>query len=659
VTFAASRRLRRRDPERHALRWRNRPGRLIAAGGLLLVVAFCGWLLISLFLTDRNTRSAALDIRSDLNSYHAALLNGNTKLADQWLSRAEGKLASADHGAAGRSLRIAAHLPVLSGAVSDLHSLLGSADLVVRSAQQVIALYGQLTGTKGLFHNSQFDLPAIGRASQQAREIGAELATARQLLTRVHGGLFEGGVTSARARALEQIDSVDGEIRSLVDLFSALPDFAGAHGPRTYLVVILNPAEERFVGGAPLGIAALRFTRGRLDIVNAGHTSDLTGANTATSWRPVPGDPWLPKLDGKVVTSIVNADVDPDFRISGEELSRAYEAQFGTTVDGVIALDPQALADLLVAVGPIHAVGYGTLTSRNLVPVLIGASYRKFDPALRHRLDNLVMSTMVSELARGGHLLSKFRALAVAAPGRHLQLYFRDPALETLVLDHHMGGKLPVTTGDFAAVYSQNDNGSKTDFYQFRTVSTVVNLLPDGSAQITRLVALTNLAPRYPGRGRDPGGGYLTGWNTDFIANYLPRRAETIGLSVNGVAHQPLELLDDGYIATEQWVRVLPGQTSLLMLTYRLPDALTRTGPASWVYSLELPVQPTVHPTHLIVRVTAPANLLLEPAPGWSVAGNEATLEQAQLSDVQLALPIAARPLSLPTNSGPQPAGRL
>ena len=52
---------------------------------------------------------------------------------------------------------------------------------------------------------------------------------------------------------------------------------------------------------------------------------------------------------------------------------------------------------------------------------------------LRHDVNDELMTTMLSRLTEGGGLIGKMQALGQAVPGRHLQMYFRDDALQKVI----------------------------------------------------------------------------------------------------------------------------------------------------------------------------------------------------------------------------------
>ena len=104
---------------------------------------------------------------------------------------------------------------------------------------------------------------------------------------------------------------------------------------KRYLVAVMNPAEMRASGGAPLSMALVVFKNGKLTIPMKGTTSSITsgspegllGDSPELVWKRVKGDPFQPPLGEP--QRFVNTGFNPDFRVSGEQMMRATPKFFG------------------------------------------------------------------------------------------------------------------------------------------------------------------------------------------------------------------------------------------------------------------------------------------------------------------------------------------
>src|SRR5205814_1093678 len=175
----------------------------------------------------------------------------------------------------------------------------------------------------------------------------------------------------------------------------------------------------------------------------------------------------------------------PWWSVSGEELLRGYQKAFpGTHFDGMIAIDLQGLAGLFRITGPVELPSFGQITADNLVSTLAG-SYGNFDSVTqRHRLNAELVPAFRQKFFEGGKMSDKVRSLAQSAKGRHFVAYFRNRHVEHRFAQVGLSGDLSRAHYDYIGVFTQNLNGSKTDYWQHRTVDSTVHLGADGTANV-------------------------------------------------------------------------------------------------------------------------------------------------------------------------------
>jgi hypothetical protein len=425
---------------------------------------------------------------------------------------------------------------------------------------------------------------------------------------------------------------VEDQARPVMALLDAVPGAAGADGSRTYLVAVMNPAETKAWGGSPLAVALVRFDRGAVSVLQRGQVG-VQRLSFGIRINFLPGDPWHTPREP---SSFTLSGLSPNFPTSAEELLRAYQVLTRIRPDGVIALDPVAMAGVLKVAGPVTTPGYGKVTYRNLVQGLLVDSYRRFpDSNLRHAYNEGLMDAVLSRLlGGGGDLVRQVRTLGEAARGRHLQLYFRDPALQRAAVAHGLGGELSPAPQDYLAVYTQNINASKVDVYQRRAVEQRVWLRADGSARVVRSIRLVNATPGAPTTDRR---GYLTNWAMHRFITYLPGRAAKVVVKADGttVTWDPFNELN------RQVVRFIlpmrPGQARTVTVAYDLPGAAVRTA-TGLRYRLAADAQPIIQPTSFRLVVAPPKGFGAEPPAGWSARPGALTTTVRLTSDADLAL---------------------
>lgn len=625
----------RAHPARHGTARRRRRGLRIGLLVLLLVVLGLGVLLAWAGLGTLDAvpviQDRASAAQGELSQFRRSLQDGDSKAATAHLALGAAAIDQAQAEADKRQVRIARWVPYVGRTVSDLDHLLGAAATLSRAGGNALTVYEQFSGADStLFRNDTFSIPAIRKAGASVTALSGALDSAEADLRQVTGTGPRGAEALAKKQtALDQVTSLRGQVVGLGPLLAAMPSAVGADGPKTYLVTVLNPAESRSTGGAPLSVAFMRFDQGRLSIPVQGQTSQLTNGNAPHTWTPVKGDPWL---IGRAERRFVNANVNPDFSVAGEQLLRA-SSSFRQQPVGVIALDVQAIGRLLAATGPIQSPEYGELTADNVAQKLVVDAYlQPQDQQARHDRNDQLMQVMLQRLTQGGGLISKMRALGTAVPGRHLQMYFRDPALQKVVVDAKAAGTVPTQpTGDLSAVYTQNINGSKVDTYQHRTVAETMTLAADGSATVRRTVTIENRTPDYTGGGQDPKFGYYTRWAVLRVINLMPpgsqitaqpTTADSPGLKPGSAQHKGRD--GKGHLYADATTEIEPGGTAVLTWTYTLPKAAVPDG-AGMRLLVRADTQPLLNPPVLKLVVVTPKGWVAQVGPGWKKTATGAT----------------------------------
>jgi hypothetical protein len=628
-------RSRRREKPKRRRRWILWSVLAVVAIALAIGGYWAYWLSTGLLDASRTVQDKASVAQGELQLFRDTLKAGDEKTAAGHLDNAEAALDDAFEAAQVKQVRQAKGLPYVGNTVQDLDHLLAAADIMTGSAKDALSVYENFSGDNSdLFSNGEFSIPAIRRATESVTAIRQDMEAAERELRQVEGKGPKGEQALEKKRSgLEQIASLKAEIVPLEPVLKALPTAVGADGKKNYLVAIMNPAEMRASGGAPLSVAFVKFKNGKMSVPLSGTTSDITlpglgtfiGENPPVVWDRVKNDPFQPEL-GKP-QRFVNSNFNPHFPVSAEQMLRATPTFFGVKTDGVIALDVVAISHLLAVTGPIESSGYGTLTSENLAEKLLVDAYQAgLGSSGRHDLNDELMTVMLSRLTEGGGMIGKAKALGEAVPSRHLQMYFRDDRLQQLVVEKNLGGLVPdPKVGNLTAVYTQNGNGSKMDVFQKRTVKQTVRIRQDGSAVVSRTVALKNASPPFTGTGTDIRRGYYTRWATNLVINLMPDRARLVEqpeVALRSTVGSGKDL--NGRTYAKAAVAMPPDSSAKLTWKYVVPNAATKHGDAWRLLDYVSPQAMLKVPTYELT-VIAPKGWKAEARKGWKVDGDTAT----------------------------------
>ena len=305
---------------RHGTPRRRRRGLRIGLLVLVLLVlalaAVMVWAGLGTLKAVPVIQGQASTAQSELAQFRSTLQTGDSKAAKTHLDAGAAAIGRARAAADTGPLQVAKYVPYVGRTVRDLDHLLAAAGTLSAAGGNALTVYEQFSGADSkLFKDNMFSIPAIRSAGTSVTALGGALDAADVELEQVTGTGPRGAEALAKKQsALDQVASLRSQVVGLAPLLAAMPAAVGADGPRTYLVTVLNPAESRASGGAPLSVAFMKFDQGRLTIPVQGQTSLLTGGNQPHTFTPAKGDPWL---IGRGERRFVNANVNPDFSTAG------------------------------------------------------------------------------------------------------------------------------------------------------------------------------------------------------------------------------------------------------------------------------------------------------------------------------------------------------
>jgi hypothetical protein len=450
----------------------------------------------------------------------------------------------------------------------------------------------------------------IARASSALRSLGhaldrgaARVRAARPLLA----GRAPRGRFLAEAERAGQVATRAGNGLSLAATLYGPP------GSARYFLAFQNPAELRGTGG-------LIGQYGVLESGPRGPRLTRVESYTALDQR-TRGRAWLPaevaRRYGRFAVdhawSAVN--IPPDVPTVGRIVADLYWQTTGTRIDGMIAVDPLAVAEILRVSGPITVDGI-RMDAGNVAAVTLVDAYVRYaaDNNARHAfLARTAMATFAAfQRALVAHPDALMRALAVAARGRHLQVYSGDPIVEQSLLELGIGGGTAAPeTGDYLMPVTINTGGNKLDAFLRRTLSYRVSLEPDGSARANASITLRNESPAH---GLPPyivgpyDQRFRAGENSQFQMLYVAGGYGFLKATRDGRPATAEAQAELGGLAISQDVVIPRGRSVTLAYDLWRQHAVQLSGRRA-SYQLLVRPQPTVHPDRLEVSLRAP--------PGW------------------------------------------
>jgi hypothetical protein len=589
---------------------------LLIVGGLLLLVVVLGLLA----LPFRKAPTAAQSAKTDLEAAKAALTGQDFKRAEEHVASARRNTDQVQDAMQGIGGDIWSLIPVIGRPVADVRHMGNALDELTSVAEVGVETWPLVDGKKAkLFEDGSVDIPTLTTVVRAVSDASSSLRTARSELAEVHDSAVGIGtrVAVARDEAAAVVNPLASDAQRFEPLADALPDLLAAGDEKSYLLALLNPSEQRFSGGAPLTMSVLTVSDGKVAVGEAQDATDPYLYRIGR-WPKVEGNPFH---NGKLRLS--TSTFAPEWSVSGEELLRGWERKRDQEMDGLIAVDIVALGNLLDITGPVEVPYYGTLDSAGFTEKLIG-DYDSFSSnEERKQLNRAIIPIFTDRVLGPGDGLEKVMSLRDAARARHFAVYMRDPEVQEPLADIGLAGELSDTEHDYVAVFNQNTNVSKSDYWQKRAVTSAVRLREDGSARVRMTISVHNDSPPYLQSFADPQGGtYFTRWNGMTVGVFLP---EGVKISSASAAGKVLGTdTFDYYGRPYKLLRLVlpPGETRQAVLEYVVPAAAVAKDDGTLTYHLDATPQGMVIPQALSVRVQWPKGYDVSELPeGWTRTG--------------------------------------
>jgi len=345
--------------------------------------------------------------------------------------------------------------------------------------------------------NGRVNLAPLVKARPQVVAANAEVQAAVRRLDAIDPDGLLTEVAAPLADLRTQVHKVALTTATADRAVRLLPPMLGASGPRQFLMLVQNNAEQRATGGVPT-LILLRAVDGAVEVVE----TRSAGGNLSNLPKPI-----LPlTAQEQAIFSnrlgIYMADVTftPDFPRSGQLARAIWRQQVGTDLDGVLSIDPGALANVLGATGPVKLSDGQVLTSKNAAQVLMNTVYLKIiDPVKQDEFFSAAAASVFHAMISGqGKPSAMVDALAQSAREGRLMVWSAHKDEQALLSGTVLSGELVGVQGDspVIGVYLNDGTAAKIGYY-LRTdvVATPTGCHPDGSQTVSVKVTLTNTAP--------------------------------------------------------------------------------------------------------------------------------------------------------------------
>jgi hypothetical protein len=278
-------------------------------------------------------------------------------------------------------------------------------------------------------------LDVMTQAQQKAPLIKAALQRAQEQAAGVDLQFLPASQKDSFAKAKSDIGKGLAQMDQFEALAPAVIELMGGNGSRTYLVEQPDPAELRGSGGFIGSYSLLTINKGQVSLGKAGNTYDIDypyqWAAGSPNYVPPPGP--LQQFAPHGYT-FGDSNFLSDFPAAAQTGERLFQQETGTKVDGVVSLDPWAVAALLSVTGPIAIPDWHTTVDAATFPESVFQQQEQttHQALNRKQFFSAVASLLIQRImalpsGQWGRLIT---ALNASVTQRHLQIFINSQAAQ-------------------------------------------------------------------------------------------------------------------------------------------------------------------------------------------------------------------------------------
>lgn len=462
---------------------------------------------------------------------------GDTQELTVQLNEAEARLATTDRRLGGVLVQPLRLVPILA---QHQHAAATSAHQGALVAAEALGAATEADIDELRFEQGQFDLEVLARMAPRLDSIANRLGEAGLRIETSRSSWLVPQLDNRLASLVAEVDDLLPEARLAAQAATVLPAMLGADEPRRYVILFGSPGETREMGGFISGFALIEFDGGEFDLVESGRVWEMVRFGDNTALDDPEGYP-AEFLAADPVTFPQNLTNTPDVSVVARAVRDVFPELAGAPIDGIVYVDPFAIAAMLEFTGPIDIAGRPEpLTSLTLTDFIFEDQYRIYSEdedrfsAMLSVLDATFAGLQNSDLPGPEEL---GRVLGPAARQGRLQVATFDEAENAFLRSARVQRTFVAPAeADWFALTQANATASKLDIYLQRLVNYAVTV---GSSGDVRAIVDIELRSEIPDDAPSYTMANLTAeptTNRVLLSIYTPH--ELTSLSVDGQPHE-------------------------------------------------------------------------------------------------------------------------
>lgn len=484
-------------------------------------------------------------------------------------------------------------IPVIGWYYSDIDHAVNAAISAVDAGNIItdsLTPYADLLGLKGTGtflggtaqERLQKAIQTLDKVTPRLSDVGQKLQVARRETDHIASWRYPNFLPGQPGKKVDAIRSTIDQTETLIvdakPVLESLPAIMGEPNPKHYLVLFQNDGELRPSGGFITAYAYFKLDHAKIVPEGSSDIYDLDASLSSSKPLPAPLAKYLPLV---YKYNLRDSNLSPDFKDAMLEFESLYRNTAGRKdIDGIVALDTQALVSLVDILGPISSGGVtfntGKIDACDCPQVIYELEYFAGRPSNvirsgRKDIIGILMQGIMDKALTAKK--DKWPKLIETGLGmfndKHALAYFHDDKAQAAMEKVNFAGRIKDAGGDYLHINDANFAGAKVNLYLQQTVNQKIEISSDGTIAKTVTIIYKN-----PRRGDNcelerTEGICLSGFYRDWVRVYVPKGSKLV--ESKGSLNDTVVGEDFGKTVFEGFVAFYPQHSAQVTFKYILP----------------------------------------------------------------------------------------
>ena len=462
----------------------------------VLVLGSVTWLATRVLVVKKDLEAS----QTQVTQFQTEVASFDLAALDQTSSNLQVHSANAAAGTRDLTWRIAEFVPVLGENLKGVRVVAESIDGIVSGvALPAVDVLDSIAPDPESTEGVDLLTP-VAEAQTIVQAAQTLFGTASHQLSTINTSLTLGPVTDAVVKLTDLVGTAQTALTEISPAVSAAGAVLGQDAPRNYLMAFQNNAEATALGGSAASYTLITVDKGKISIgAQAGGSNDLKDGTAVD----VPVDQSALDLYSDYLIRFPNTSTSrPDFPTAATIMQSFWARDKGTVVDGVISVDPLALAQILKATGPITLGTGDVISSDNAVSLLVNEIYFRHGSYDEYLIvdaffQNAASSILTQVTSGNFDIKTMLTSITDGINGGSILAWSANPAEQSLLDGTRIQGVLPKDNEDATVIgtFYRDISASKIDFYLQTATETTTDVCeaPENPTFTTSVTLHSNL----------------------------------------------------------------------------------------------------------------------------------------------------------------------